>query len=269
MNQDGLENYFGCVRSRCHNSSSLIAAHFRAAYASTFVTNFSSVHSMKSNCEQDISTPLLTKAHEFYLKYNNVVQRNDSNADDSIDDGNNSDVFDPLHNFTDNDFNVINSEAISYVSSSVCDKMLKIIKCSDCRETLEASMIDDTVNFEECDIPKQPSDLFNTNFRKLLCGMNDVLPDICAEKNLRKKLIDQLDKIEILSMGCSEHCEEVETNMKEQTAFYGIVTFTKNVNDLLSGKTRVLASNYNYVEELAFIFCQKNKKIGKHSDIFN
>lgn len=233
MNQDGLENFFGCVRSRCQNSSSLIATHFRAAYATTFVTNFSSVHSMKSNCEPDISTPLLTKAHHFYLKYNDVAQRNNSNSDDSLDNSmdDDNDVFDPLHNFTDNEFNVITNEAISNVSSSVCDKMLKIIKCKNCRETLETSVINDNVNFDELDTPKHPSDTFKINFRKLICGVNDVLPDICAQKCLRKKLLEQLSKIEIQNIGCSEHHEEVAKNLKEQTAFYGIVTFTKNINN--------------------------------------
>lgn len=268
MNQDALENFFGCVRSCCQNSSSLIATHFRAAYATTFIKNLSSAHSMKSNCEPDISKPLLSDMNSFYLNYNNVVKENGLNANDShIDDNNDNDTvtFDPLHNFSDTEVNFISNEAISNVSGSVCDKMLKITKCVDCRKTLETSL---TLN-DQCnsDTPEHPSHIFKNNFKKLVGGINDVLPEICAEKSLKKVLLEQLNKIEIQRMGCSQHYDVVESNFKEQTAFYGIVTFTKNINDLLSGKNKTLPPKYNNIEKLAYIFNKKKKNIGKHSDI--
>ena len=190
-----MENFFGCVRS-CQNSSSLIATHFRAAYGTTFIKNLSSAHSIKSNCEPDTSTPLLTNLRNFFLNYDKVVVETDSNESDTSDgdDCNESVIFDPLHNFSNNDVNFITSEAISNVSSLVCDKMLKIIKCKNCRKTLEICFKpgDETV--------KHPSDVFKKNFEKLLSGINDVLPVICVEKCLRKKLLEQMDKIEIDEM---------------------------------------------------------------------
>ena len=69
-------------------------------------------------------------------------------------------------------------------------------------------------------------------------------------------------------MKCVNHHEIVQLKFKEQTAFYGIVTFTKNINDLLSGKNKTLPPNFNYLEELAFIYKTTKKEIGKYSDIF-
>lgn len=266
MNQDALENFFGCVRS-CQNSSSLISVHFRAAYGTTFIKNLSSAHSIKCNCEPDSSTPLLTDLNKFFLNYNNDVNETDINSHDSdSDDDDVAIVFDPLHTFSNNEISFINNEALSNVSSSVCDKMLKITKCLNCRKTLETPL--NPNDHYDSDTPKHPSDIFKDNFKKLVCGMNDVLPNICVEKCLRRKLVEQLDKIEIHKMGCIKHHEIVESNFKEQTAFYGIVTFTKNINDLLSGKNIILPPDFNHLEELAYIFNQKKKHIGKHSDIF-
>lgn len=267
MNQDALENFFGCLRS-CQNSSSLIAMHFRAAYGTTFIKNLSSAHSIKSNCEADKSTPLLTNLRNFFLKYDVVEETETNSSDYDTDDDDEDDkiVFDPLHIFTNNDINFIDNEALKNVSSSICDKMLKITKCPNCRKTLETSYNPN----DQCDSEtlKHPSDLFNNNFQKLVSGMNDVLPNICVEKHLRKRLMEQLNKIVLDKMGCIKHHKEVEENFKEQTSFYGIVTFTKNINDLLNGKNTILPPNFNQIEELAYIFKAKKKHIGKHSDIF-
>lgn len=262
MNQDALENFFGCLRS-CQNSKSLIATHFRAAYGTTFIKNLSSAHSIKSNCELDTSKPLLTDLNKFFLNYNNDASESDSDTDDDEKD---ADIFDPLYIFSDKDISYIEHEAISNVSSSVCDKMLKLTKCVKCRKTLETSPNSNEQNGSD-DI-KVPSEIFKINFKKLLCCINDVLPNICTEKCLRRQLLEQLENIEIHKIGCLKHHEVMESNFKKQTALYGIVTFTKNINDLLSGKNQTLPPNPNFVEDLAYDFYQKKKHIGKQSDIF-
>lgn len=257
MNQDALENFFGCLRS-CQNSKSLIATHFRAAYGITFIKNLSSALSIKSNCEPDTSKPLLTDLVDFFLNYSNVEENtgsssNDADNDDDVD----RVIFDPLHTFSDKEISFVSNEAISNASSSVCDKMIKITKCINCRKTLESSL--NSNDQSGSDTPKRPSDIFTSNFRQLVCGINDVLPNICVEKYLRKKLLEELDKIIIQKMGCIKHHTAVESNFKEQTAFYGIATFTKNINDLLSGKNKILPPDYNHLEELAYIFNAKKK----------
>lgn len=154
-------------------------------------------------------------------------------------------------------------------SSLICDKILKTTKCVSCRKTLESpSNINDHDSTDEHDTPKRPSDIFNINFKRIVFGLNDVLPEICAEKCLKRKLLEELHKIEIHKMGCPKHHLEVAAKLKHETAFYGIVTFIKSINDLLCGKNQTLRPGFNYVEELAHIFYQKKKRIGKHSDIF-
>lgn len=259
MNQDALENYFGCIRSCCH-SSCVIPTHFRAAYVTTFVNNLSSAHSIKSNCEPDVSVPLLTEVHRIFLNYDIVEDVDDSDHSDAEEDD--QLIFDPLHNFSNTKIKESSNEAVS----NICDSLLKTIKCKNCRKMLETSSI--LNDHDILDVPKHPSGIFNNNFKKILSGISDVLPTICAEKFLKRKLLQELDKIEIDKMGCFKHCDEVETKFKEQTAVSQIVAFTKNVNDLLSGKKNTLTHQANCVEQLAFQFNQKKKNIGKHSDIF-
>lgn len=84
---------------------------------------------------------------------------------------------------------------------------------------------------------------------------------------MRKRLVEliRLEVIEI--MGCSEHQQKVEETFKEQTVVFGIFNFCKNVNDLLSGKTKHIAPNCNFVEQMAFDFKLKNKDIGKYGTL--
>lgn len=263
MNQDALENFFGCVRSCCQNSSSLIATHYRSAYVTMFINNLSSAHSIKSNCEPDTSTPLLTEVHRFFLNYNDAEEANDVNSNESLDD---DVLFDPLHNFS-TDNSDINNEVLTNDLSLICDKMLKITKCVSCRKSLETPLCkNDEVTTDGHDTPKCPSDIFKINYKRIICGINDILPDICAQKCLKSKLVEQLDKIEILKMGCSKHYEEVALKFKEQIALNEIVRFTKNINNLLSGKTKTLPPVFNSIEKLAYIFYKKKKGIGKYSE---
>lgn len=218
-------------------------------------------HSIKSNCEEDESTPLLTNLKNFFL---NCDISNETASDDSDDDDDESEtaLFDPLHIFSNTDDDFITDEAIANAGSSLCDKLLKSIKCTNCRETLEA---DEEYGRKTL---KRPSDAFTQNFKKVLNRVSDLLPDACTEKFLKRKIVDQLKDIDIDVLGCADHHTFIEEKFKELVVHYGVVTFTKSINDLLRGKTKVLPPNYNYLEELAFIYNQK-RKIGKYSDKLN
>lgn len=300
MNQDGLENFFGCVRSCCHNSSSLIATHFRAAFTTVFVNNLSSTHSIKSNCEPDWSTPLLTDIHYLLLKKNNdesnttnidltdtedihdiilkntnvesntpnIVKDNSITPDSNIVDEFENETYDSIifqPEFSEQELNFINEEAISNLSTLVCNKLLKATMCDECRSTLETSS---NLIHEENDI-KYPSNLFVQNFKKIFCNIDESLQYICAEKCLKKKVVESLENVKLEEMGCPEHFVEMKLKFKEFSTIFGIISFCKRVNNLLSGKNKVYSDNFNLMEQLAFTCYKKKKGIGKYSDIYN
>lgn len=227
MNQDGLENFFGCVRSCCHNSLSLIATHFRASFTTVFMNNLSS-HSIKSNCEPDSSIPFLTDIHRLILQNNNaqtgiltnthhnILQNNngESNTTDYVEDNTNSHVtnivdefenenYDPIifePQFSECELNSINEEAISNLSKLVFDKLLEATKCDECRLTLLTSK--NGIKF--------PSNAFFKNFENVFCIINESLQYICAENFLKKKILNSLQNVELKEMGCREHLTHIK-----------------------------------------------------------
>ncbi|KAJ6642971.1 hypothetical protein Bhyg_07927 [Pseudolycoriella hygida] len=253
MNQDCLENFFGCIRSLCQNQKSLITTHFRSAYTTKVVCNSINTHSAKSNCEPDCSTTLLSDVHELYLEKENIEDANTVNENTAPEEI----IFDPIvfdPQFSELTTNFVANEAISNISTPICRKLIQFIKCDECRDKIET--ISDTQDFLYG--IKYPSNLFLNNFKKLYGAVNDALPHICHEKFLRMKLIECIDEIKTDDIGCSEHIEVLHKKLKETTVVFGILTFCKRVNDLLSAKTNMLSPDCNAIEELAYSF--KNKK---------
>lgn len=258
LNQDGLENFFGCVRNIVQNQSSLITTHFRAGYTTKVVNNSINVHSPKSNCEPDCSTPLLSEVHKLFLKKKNVelvdelilTNYSEDVIIDTID-------FDPK--LSEIDLKDPNDSAMSQISVNVCSKVLQNLKCDECRASIE------TVSTSQI---SYPSELFNQNFKKIFCATNTMLPHICHEKYVRKQLTEMIEDTKVDGMGCLIHRDDVEKILKKQTVTLCILTFCKNVNDLLSGKNKLLAKHSNFIEDMAFSFKNSRKNIGKYSEKF-
>lgn len=264
VNQDGLENFFGCLRAY-QNSSSLIAMHFRSSYATAFVSNFASAHSIHSNCEADLSKPLLSDMHEFFLN-DDRNELNDCGAGPSTDltsyknDGFEYD-FNPVSIKVQFSEEVLSSKN-NYVDAAcdVCDKLMKVTKCIACRGTFET--------IDKNDRCTKPSDLLIENFTRIASACDKILPEICEEQFLKKTLLKYISsEVTFQSIGCSEHFEEVELKFKGYSAIWGLQHFCKNVNDLLSGKNTHFSNKFNKIEENAFNFYQKRKRVGKYSDI--
>lgn len=117
------------------------------------------------------------------------------------------------------------------------------------------------------DAGRLPSDVFKKNFKNVFVPINAALPHICNEKYIRKQLRELIQDIEIDTMGCSEHYEDVEIKFKQQTVIFTILAFCKNVNDLLTAKNKYLAPECNFIEKMAFDFKNKKKHIGKYGAI--
>lgn len=283
MNQDGLENFFGNVRACCQNKNSLLAGHFRGAFATVFMTNSTS-HSIKSNCEPDSATPLLTDIH-ILLNSKNIENRNSETASNS---SNNTDpinvdseslnrvndnvvgfemgsydpiIFDP--EFTEKNLDAIEQEAVFDISKHVFVKLLDLTdECDLCRENLESSLnpSDDSVRI--------PSMSFTDNFKKIFCNIDQCLESICSEKCVKAKVLESLDGVELKKMGCISHYVHVERKFKEFATLFCIISFCKRINDILGNKIQIYSNNFNLMEQLAFDFVRKGKKVGKHSDVF-
>ncbi len=265
-NQDGLENLFGGVKLNCQNSKSPTPIHFRSAYITTILNNLTVSNSMKSNCEKDNSTPLLRNFDRIMLKSKNAVPKASYEMIDFYDEQFSSDLisFDPQLP----EINVIETEELNYLSSLVLDRLLKNIDCELCinsLQTVSKESVDDILSLNS-----RPSATFILNFKKVWFGMNGLLPNLCAERPLKKILVYNVNDIILDNMGCRKHNEKIKTELLDITAIQAIKEFCKTINDLLSKKTNVLPEQYKGIQiyEVALSFRKSNKKVGKYTDLF-
>ncbi len=292
--QDGLENYFGCVKT-CNQTKKATPRGFRTGYATMTINNITGSNSLRSNCERDSSTSILSNIHEFILDHDKKGFV-DMDTDDCI-------VFDPMYESGPdevengvNDFFVYNPDSdeemdlanckvvsksndvneliifdpqiedveldsfgdtcISQSSRVICQKLARLIKFNQCIECKTNLKTDENVLLQNCS--------------KVLCSLNEIIPHICTENNLKKKLIGKISSIDTL--GCQNHNLEINLKIKELCVDHAINAFNHNINQFLSGKVDALPANCNHIQKLAFAAYdqkRKKKKIGKYSDIFN
>lgn len=252
-----------------------MSTQFRTGYSTTLINNLSSANSLNSNCEEDYSKPLLNNVHELLLDYKAKSQTDNRELDDQVDESEAFEdviVYDPV--FSKMDYNFVENEAITYISSIICGKILNKTSCVQCINSLQSSSVleahDIIHKLSDCEdnVYRNPSVIFMQSFKILFSAINDIIPDLCSEKLLKTKIITQLEKVQIDEIGCPEHMKEMTLKLKQYVTYYAIIDFCKKINSLLSGKVTVIPPNSDRMQQLALAFRKKGKHIGKHSDKF-
>lgn len=274
-NQDGLENFFGCVKS-CSQANKQTPTQYRTGYGTMAINNITGTNSLRSNCEPDKSTAILTSIHEFISDYktpsNNSSNSELSNIDDmdelnlierevmlDVDDVDKIIAFDPQ--FGKEELNFLEIEAFSHASSMISQKLMKSTSCDECKINLQLITENDMFCTNET--------IFVRNCNNVFRGLACIIPHICSEPSLKKKLVHHIRLIEMDLIGCLEHDFEMAHKMKQLCADHTIKTFCHKINSFLSGKAEVLPANHNLIEKLAYELKNKKKRIGKYTDIFN
>lgn len=168
------------------------------------------------------------------------------------------------------DLYVTEDEAISRLCGTVCRNLVEKMNCSRCIDYLETQS-----DFEPHDINnnssdsiqilyKNPSSAFMKSFKILYYYSAQIIPDLCSEKSLKTKLINQLANAEFDESSCSEHKNEVAIKMKDLAADYAIKDFNNNINNVLSGKITSIPRGSNDMLNLALNFRNKGKHKGKY-----
>lgn len=224
------------------------------------VNNLTGTNSIGSNCEEDKSIALLNNIDELLLNYKKLPTKEIQNEDEILE----TVVFDQI--FAEEELDFVEEESISNASSVVCQKLLKLTDCSECKRKLQApSAVSERTSNLDITLPSQ---MFKRYFKNIFCGANLVIPYLCSEVSLMKKVKSYIDPIQVSEIGCLKHDIEMSMKLKQCTVHYALIKFCKNINSFLSGKTTVLPSFHNHIQELAYEFRLKRKRIGKYSDIF-
>lgn len=124
--QDALENYFGGIRSSIYSPS---VREFRGAYGSMMVNNLCLQHSIYSNCEEDGGRPLL---RNFNLLLSSTQPQTSKQAEGITIEKCEEESGEPSNVEIEN-LPFITNEGLDYVSVDVCKKLLKCVKCANCR----------------------------------------------------------------------------------------------------------------------------------------
>lgn len=262
MNQDGLEIFFGGVKTNCHNAKSPIPIHFKSAYITTILNNLTSSNSMKSNCEKDNSTSLLNNFDRIVLKGTNQVLGTASER--PIDSCNEQDpldliLFDPQLP----EIDVVETEVLTFISSLICDDLLKDIDCELCINSLQTVSKGSVHDILSSNL-SYPSETFISNLKKVWYGMAGLLPNLCVAIPLKKTLVSNVNNIRIIyRMGCRKHNKYIKKILLNITAVHAIKAFCTTINDLLSNKTKVLPEHCKGIQiyEVAFAFRKKRRTL--------
>lgn len=268
MNQDGLENFFGSVRSVCYNPNAVISPQFRSGYTTIVLNNLTSKHSIAGNCEEDDNTSLLENVYDLYC-VDDVSESDESEAktfkqNKSDDDGIQLDLtIDqlPEPKFVEND-------ALALESSNTCQLVSASTKCELCKCTLEAYCPLDAhriITSVDSNIPARtyPTLLFLTRFKLIYKAVETILPFISQEKNLLRKLISSLDNIDCDGLGCEEHKSEISCEIKKATAKVCLSNYIRQLNCILRKQDIDPVFNRSVMHQKAFDIVKKKKGIGK------
>lgn len=262
MNQDGLENFFGNVRSNCNVKNQPMAFQFRSAFTNLIVNNPTAKHSIRSNCQDDKGFALLQDVFDIY----------DEDFEES------EDIFEDDEDIIELDLdggeevsNVLADESLMFESATACRQVLTSNKCIDCKNTLEAYCpLGEHGILKQCEVSSNPENrffsyptvLFTSKFKSLFKKVQTILPFICHEKLLSQKLVSYLGSDVLEGLGCSIHCSDISQKIKKIAVNENINALRKDVNNILCKKIIEPVEGQHDIYSKAFKALKKG--VGKH-----
>lgn len=279
MNQDGLENFFGNIKSACQTTKQPMAFQFRSAFTNLIVTNITAKHSMRSNCQDDKSFALLQDVYDFYdMDFN----ENELDDDEDVNKLNedivelDEDIVELDVDIEDDDLNFLVDGALVYESSKVCKDVLVTTKCEACRNTLESYCpLTQHDIVTQCEITTStenrtftyPTLAFMSNFKLLFKKIEILLPFICHENCLSRKLVTSLGSDVLADLGCLEHSLDISQKIKKAIVKLNIDIFRKQINDILRKTNLEPLENQHDIYNKAFKTVKKRKGVGKYGQV--
>lgn len=182
LNQDPLENFFGCVRSHGVRNVNPSCDSFISSFKSLIINNFMSAHSPASNCEKDESEGALDSLKEFLMREMEGIAPTDTHEDALID---------PKFVFSDTKHAII-IKTHAYIAGYLARRILRAIGgCKQCKNALitKEATEEHLLIEERAYNPKalvRPSTPFINIFSKCNDVVHHYLPMLCTENLSRK-----------------------------------------------------------------------------------
>lgn len=261
LNQDPLENFFGCIRSHGIRNVNPTCASFVASFKTLVVNNFFSSHSVGSNCEEDESDGALDLLKQF-------VGSNAKTAitSDVVELGNNSYI--EAIALINTNANSIVCNTHSYIAGSIIRTIFKKQgACSQCKKDLIATESSKEHMLTEVRA-YSPKALIraNTQFTKLFSAFEQIcrfyLPKICTTSYIQQQLRLKLRTVPT-AFTCKKH--DLQSVFIEEFLRFFIKMYITNINNILKGMDLRRDRINDDLKKLAYTNYVKNK--GRHNKI--
>lgn len=235
LNQDPVENFFGCIRSQAGRNINPSSSSFASSFKTLLVNNMTSSHSPGMNCEDDENEGLLQNLRNFLS-----VDEPGSRAPHCVEvafyiKGEENFKFNSKTNVS-----IIGHELNSYLSGFMVKKLLKKISCSVCKEDLVYvnNSNHGTPSVLHPDARTNGCSKFKRLFSRSCQILNYFLPKICARKNLSKILETKLDSyvLDKFEWSCGRHKTDFRKHFVNLLLKLYINSWVKNINKILKGQ---------------------------------
>lgn len=205
FNQDALENLFGCIRSYCGCNTRPTVRDFKSAYCTAIVNNLSYKQSINANCEDDKSEPFLRNLNALFelanFKNDTVLIR-DEPMSEFKKFGCSADFDYDRLDFQEPTYSVIQSQ--NHISGKILRKLMAKIKCITCETSIstiinnekewKADFCDGEVDLNEDSLQMLPKLDFAAIVFNLLSKANQLIPLLCATKNVKEVIVSGKSK---------------------------------------------------------------------------
>lgn len=227
LNQDPLENFFGCIRLQRGRNVNPTCSSFVTSFKSLLINNFVSPHSPYANSEEDESDGAITTLASFLQ-----TEEDDQELPEDVDDENEEPPPEKHAAY-------LEDQTQAYVAGYIAKKLLKQIKCDICRKELITTdqlpehdlIVIKTYPYSELTKP-------NTSFIKLFSRCSTIAQHFIPkqQEDAFKKLglkIRKFLQVSDISFTCIQH--DILKLFIDLFLNLYVNTWTKNVTKILHG----------------------------------
>lgn len=260
FNQDPIENFFGNIRSLGIRNVAPNSVSFEGAYKSLLLNNFSSSHSIKANCEEDIATFL--QSLNFFLDW----EPEESNGENEL--PNQIPISEQLLYNNNAEIPEAGSDTRSYVCGWVLKKCLTRIckSCKTCRKEILADEIDNSLQLTK---NKEyingkiwlvyPSKKICTYFYDIQKITIDCIKHEVGTENIKQNIILLIDiLIDNFNLKCEKHNSAFKKYFKTSVINILIYSWCRSINRILTGK--LVYDGDDKIKTAAQLYYNKHKK---------
>lgn len=199
LNQDPLENFFGCIRSHGFRNVNPTCSSFISSFKALLINNFMAPHSAGSNCEEDETEGAIDALRQFLLgiEEDDGVTPFPQTAIDA--------------NFVLSSSGPTNATH-SYIAGYIARQLLRLVgQCPVCRSQLivnyNSNHEQDVISMRQYTARSllRPNTQYMQVFSQSLQILVHYLPKLCLEDKLHSKLLFLLSHYIKNNFDCSEH----------------------------------------------------------------